>query len=53
MEQFAVKPIVPLHIGGYDVSFTNQSLWMCIVVGAISLFMIAATSRRAVIPGRL
>ena len=26
MEQFEIKPIVPLHIGGYDVSFTNQSL---------------------------
>ena len=53
MEQFAVKPIVPLHLGGYDISFTNQSLWMCIVVGAITLFMIMATSRRAVVPGRM
>lgn len=53
MEQFAVKPLVPLHIGGYDVSFTNQSLWMCIVVGAITLFMAAAVSKRSLIPSRM
>jgi F-type H+-transporting ATPase subunit a len=53
MEQFAVKLIVPLHIGHYDVSFTNQSLWMCIVVGAITLFMTMATSRRSLVPSRM
>jgi len=53
MEQFAVKPIVPLHIGHYDISFTNESLWMCIVVGAVTLFMTLAVKRRSVIPGRM
>ncbi|MBV9990349.1 MAG: F0F1 ATP synthase subunit A [Alphaproteobacteria bacterium] len=53
MEQFAVKPLIPLHIGGYDVSFTNQSLWMCIVIGAITLFMAMATSKRSLVPGRM
>ena len=53
MEQFAVKPLVPLHIGGYDVSFTNQSLWMCIVVGALSLFMAIAVSNRKLVPSRM
>lgn len=53
MEQFAVKPLVPLHIGGYDVSFTNQALWMWIVVGAVSLFMTLAVSRRSLVPSRL
>lgn len=53
MEQFAVKPIVPMHIGHYDVSFTNQSLWMCIVVGCITLFMMMATSKRSVVPSRM
>ena len=38
MEQFTVKPLVPLHIGGYDVSFTNQSLLMVIVaVGGVAV----------------
>lgn len=53
MEQFAVKPLVPLHIGGYDVSFTNQALWMWIVVGVVSLFMTLAVSRRSLVPSRL
>jgi len=53
MEQFAVKPVVPLHIGHYDVSFTNQSLWMCLVVGAASLFLTLAVSRPQLVPGRM
>jgi F-type H+-transporting ATPase subunit a len=53
MEQFQVKPIIPLHIGGYDVSFTNQSLWMCVVVGAVSLFMAVAVSNRRLVPSRM
>src|SRR5277367_553850 len=53
MAQFEVKPLVPLHIGGYDVSFTNQSLWMCIVVGAIALFMTYAARSRSLVPSRV
>jgi F-type H+-transporting ATPase subunit a len=53
MEQFAVKPLIPLHLGGYDVSFTNQSLWMCIVVGAVTLFMTLAVARRSLVPSRM
>ena len=32
MHQFMVEPLVPLHIGQYDVSFTNSSLWMVIAL---------------------
>ncbi len=52
MEQFAVKPYVPLHIGGYDVSFTNQSLWMCIIVAAASIFLTYAGASRRLVPTR-
>lgn len=52
MEQFEVKPLVPLHIGGYDVSFTNESLWMCIVVTVCSIFLIYAASSRKLVPTR-
>src|SRR5215469_1816545 len=52
MEQFEVKPLIPIHIGGYDVSFTNQSLWMCIVVAAASLFLIYAGSSKRLVPTR-
>ena len=53
MEQFTIKPIVPLHIGGYDVSFTNQSLLMVIVAVAASLFLTLAMSKRALVPSRV
>jgi len=52
MEQFEVKPIVPLHIGPYDVSFTNQSLFMCLVVALVTLFLTLAMSRRRLVPSR-
>ena len=52
MEQFAIKPIVPLHIGGYDVSFTNQSLLMVIVAVAASAFLTLAMSKRSLVPSR-
>jgi F-type H+-transporting ATPase subunit a len=52
MEQFEIHTIVPLEIGGVDVSFTNSSLWMCIVVAAISLFLTITSSSRAVVPSR-
>lgn len=52
LEQFEILPIVPIEIGGVDLSFTNSSLWMLIGVGAIVLFFALATGRRAIIPGR-
>jgi F-type H+-transporting ATPase subunit a len=52
MEQFAVKPLVPLHLGAYDVSFTNESLLMVIVVGAAMLFLYLAAQSRSLVPTR-
>ena len=52
MEQFAIKPIIPLHIGGYDVSFTNQSLLMVIVVAAAALFLTLAVKPGRLVPTR-
>ena len=53
MEQFAVKPIFHIPVGHYDLAFTNQSLWMCIVVGLASLFMIVAVASPKLVPGRM
>jgi F-type H+-transporting ATPase subunit a len=52
MEQFAVKPLVPLHLAGYDVSFTNQSLLMVIVVAAAALFLTLAVKPGRLVPSR-
>jgi F-type H+-transporting ATPase subunit a len=53
MDQFEILPIIPLSMGGLDVSFTNSSLWMLIGAGAVALFFFAATQGRALIPGRI
>src|SRR3974377_809270 len=54
IHHFEIKDFFPVfHIGGYQISFTNSALYMFIIVGLVSLFMIGATAGRAVVPGRL
>lgn len=53
LEQFAIVPIHPINIAGYDVSFTNSSLWMVIAVAAIIGFLLPASRKLALVPGRL
>jgi F-type H+-transporting ATPase subunit a len=52
LEQFVIKPIIPLQLGGYDVSFTQSSLWMGLAVLAATLLMTLTMRGKAVIPGR-
>jgi F-type H+-transporting ATPase subunit a len=51
MHQFAVEPLVPLQIGGYDISFTTSSLWLVIALVLITAFM-AMGMRRELVPNR-
>ena len=51
MHQFTVEPIVPLHLGGYDISFTNSSAWMLAALAVIFGFM-ALGMKRQLVPGR-
>ena len=53
IKQFAVITIVPLHIFGIDVSFTNASVFMLCIVAAIMAFVFGATRKGSLIPGRL
>lgn len=53
LEQFLIEPIVPITIGGIDVSFTNSSLWMAASVAAVHGFVMAGARRGAMVPGRL
>lgn len=53
IEQFAIKPIIPIHVGGVDISFTNSALYMVIGVVIATVFLTGAMSKRALIPGRL
>jgi F-type H+-transporting ATPase subunit a len=53
LEQFEIKPIIPIEIGGVDVSFTNSSLWMTIAVVVAGGTLAIAAGRGAMVPGRL
>ena len=53
LHQFVVQPIVPIEIGGLDISFTNASLWMVISAVVAGTLMLLGTQRRAVVPNRL
>ncbi len=53
IHQFQIERIIPMKIGGLDVSFTNASLWMLAVFLAIAALMLYGTSRRSIVPTRL
>ena len=42
-----------MHIGRYDVSFSNSALFMLIAAGLIALLMMFSVKRGALVPGRL
>ena len=50
MEQFKIEPIIPIQVGGYDISFTNSSLFMVLAVVLSTLLMAFCLRRRTIIP---
>jgi len=52
LDQFTIKPLVSIDIGGADLSFTNSSLAMLITVLSVSLFLVVGMSRGRLVPGR-
>jgi F-type H+-transporting ATPase subunit a len=54
MQQFEITPIVPFELGGFDLAFTNSSLWMAIALGAtVFFFALATSSTKSLVPSRL
>jgi F-type H+-transporting ATPase subunit a len=53
LHQFEIHRIVPLHIGGLDISFTNSALLMTIVVVAITALTVLGTRKAELVPGRV
>ena len=52
LDQFTIKPLVQIDIGGADLSFTNSSLAMLVTVASVSLFLVVGMSRGRLVPGR-
>ena len=52
MEQFQIKKIFDLDLGGLNIPFTNSSLWMAVAAVLIIGFF-ALTTKGKLVPGRM
>jgi F-type H+-transporting ATPase subunit a len=52
LEQFTIERLIPLHIGGVDVSYTNAALLMTVAVVLITALIVLGTRKHALVPGR-
>jgi len=52
LEQFEVKPLLPITVGSTDASFTNASLFMALAVVLVTIFVVGGMRGRALVPGR-
>ncbi len=50
MEQFVIKPIIPLKVGGVDISFTNSSLFMVLAVVVSTTLLALCLRKRSIVP---
>lgn len=53
IHQFEIHPLVPIKLFGWDVSFTNSSLFMLLAVVLTAGFFMASTRGRSLVPTRL
>ncbi len=53
MEQFEIVQIIPFGTEGWNLDFTNASLWMGISVAVACAFMFAATSKAQLVPSKV
>lgn len=53
MYQFEIRRLIPLEWNGYDISFTNASLFMVLAVVLSSALLIFAMRGRSLVPTRM
>ncbi len=53
LEQFKIETILPIHVGGLDLSFTNSALLMTIAALLVTALVMFGTRRAALVPGRM
>ena len=52
VEQFKLKPLLPLEVGGVDLSYTTSALWMTITVIGVTAFLTLSMRGGRLVPGR-
>jgi F-type H+-transporting ATPase subunit a len=53
LEQFELHRLIPLHIAGFDVSYTNSALLMTLSVALSLSILLLGGAPRQMVPGRL
>lgn len=53
LDQFKIKSLVDIEAAGFNLSFTNSSLYMVIATFIAVAFMLFATRKRSIVPGRM
>lgn len=53
LHQFQIVPIVPIHFGDLDLSFSNSALYMVIAVLLITALLVFGMRGRDLVPGRV
>jgi F-type H+-transporting ATPase subunit a len=52
LEQFTIERIVPLHVLGIDVSYTNSALLMSLAVALVTALVVLGTRNASLVPRR-
>jgi len=52
IEQFTIRPLVEINLGGIDATFTNAGAFMLLTVASVTLFLTLSMRGRALVPGR-
>ncbi|WP_420403612.1 F0F1 ATP synthase subunit A [Nisaea sp.] len=50
--QFELKTLIPIEVGGVDLSFTNSAAWMVLAIAGVTAFLTLSMSGRRMVPGR-
>jgi F-type H+-transporting ATPase subunit a len=50
--QFELKTLIPIEVGGVDLSFTNSAAWMVLAIAGVTAFLTLSMSGRRLVPGR-
>lgn len=53
IHQFVITPIFEDHFTGFNLAFTNSSLWMAISAVTAIVFLMLAIRKKELVPGRL
>ena len=53
MHQFHIERLIPMDLGGIDISFSNASLFLVLGAAIPAALLLASSAKNAMVPGRL